>query len=202
MIKAIVFDMGGVYINDVYPLVMGHIADVFHTSISGIEAVNKKRFEQLQRGEITTYQCFSPLQDIFGVSLMDEELNELLSDIYRKVVTINEPVKNLIHFLKGKYKLALLSNTEKDIAAINREKGLFDIFDHVFLSCDLGMRKPEHAFFAHAVKTMQIEQSSILYFDDLIEYVAVADRLGIKAHTYTSYPRLLKFLDAYNLPHP
>ncbi len=202
MIKAIVFDMGGVYVNDVYPLVMGHVAETFHTSVSALEVVNKKRFEQLQRGEITTMQCFAPLQDVFGVRIPEDELTDLLKRPYKDVYEVNEQIRHLMLSLKSTYKIVLLSNTEKDIAKINRDNHLFDVFDAVILSCEIGMRKPSREIFEYLMKKMDMPASALFFVDDLIENIAGADRVRILGHQYRSYERLLKALVAHGIEIP
>jgi len=54
-------------------------------------------------------------------------------------------------------------------------------FDRVFLSSDIGMRKPEAAAFAHIADTIGVPTAHILFFDDLVENVVGAVAAGLQA---------------------
>ncbi len=86
------------------------------------------------------------------------------------------------------YKTAILSNTNwmhwnksvKDFFGID---GLTveDYFDHVFLSCDLGMVKPDHRIYEHVIETTGVKAEDIVFFDDSARNCEGARQCGIKA---------------------
>jgi putative hydrolase of the HAD superfamily len=54
-------------------------------------------------------------------------------------------------------------------------------FDDIFVSSELGVRKPEQRAFETVVQKMGVDPASVLFFDDLPQNVAGAEALGIRA---------------------
>lgn len=54
-------------------------------------------------------------------------------------------------------------------------------FDRVFVSCELGLRKPERAAFAAVSRAIGVAAQAILFFDDTLENVLGARRAGLQA---------------------
>lgn len=53
-------------------------------------------------------------------------------------------------------------------------------FDHVFVSSDIGHRKPERAAFEFIGQALDLPLSAILFFDDLPDNVAGAADAGLQ----------------------
>lgn len=54
-------------------------------------------------------------------------------------------------------------------------------FKHVFVSSDIGKRKPEPEAFHHVAREIGVAPGQILFFDDLLENVEGARRAGLEA---------------------
>ena len=76
-------------------------------------------------------------------------------------------------------KLAVLSNTIEPHAKPVRESGLFEPFDYVFLSHEIGLRKPDPAAYQHVVETMKVDPEKSVFIDDDPENVEAATQLGM-----------------------
>ena len=57
----------------------------------------------------------------------------------------------------------------------------FTAFDRVFLSFEMGLRKPERAAFDAIAEAIDTPLSSVLFFDDTIENVEAARAAGLPA---------------------
>lgn len=100
------------------------------------------------------------------------------------------PTERLEMLLKIKqhYSVNVLSNTneihwqqaEEDFF---RYKGLQvnDFFDHIFLSCRLGMEKPAPELFRHCVECLGVEPEEVLFLDDSEVNCQAARDCGLKA---------------------
>jgi putative hydrolase of the HAD superfamily len=118
-----------------------------------------------------------------GVDLPAEEFNALWSSHF----TVHEAVLPRVEGLVGRVKLALLSNTNVLHAAFLRPKlPVLERFDHVLLSCELGVVKPEPAFFKEALERLGCAPHEAAFFDDLPEFVQAANALGIRGHLFTT----------------
>ena len=73
------------------------------------------------------------------------------------------------------------------------------LFDRLFLSFEIGMRKPEPAAFAAVTQAIGVEPESILFFDDLAENVAGARAAGLRATQVRSPADVARVLDELGL---
>lgn len=81
----------------------------------------------------------------------------------------------------------LASNQEPTRAEyIRNVMGFQDYFDELFFSCDLGVLKPNHAFFSSVQGRISMEPRSIWFWDDALRYVRGARAAGWNAVLYES----------------
>ncbi|RVU26769.1 HAD family phosphatase [Sandaracinomonas limnophila] len=112
----------------------------------------------------------------------DEAFNALLLDI---------PVESYLTLqqFKPNFKsLNLLSNTSsihsniyfKNNIGPNGEN-LFDLFDQIFLSYELGLVKPDALIYQKVAENLQVDYKDIIFFDDNAANIETALNLGIQA---------------------
>lgn len=102
-----------------------------------------------------------------------------------------------IRELRRHYRLGLLSNTNAlHFAHLERLYPLLAGFDFRILSFQVGAEKPHQAIYAAAEEQAQCAPAHILYFDDIPEFVATAQRRGWQAEVFTGAPALLTALQA------
>ncbi len=58
---------------------------------------------------------------------------------------------------------------------------MFRLFERVFVSSEIGLRKPHRAAFDYVVREMGVEANAILFFDDLPDNIAGATDAGLRA---------------------
>ncbi len=54
-------------------------------------------------------------------------------------------------------------------------------FDHLFVSCEMGVAKPAQAFFLTIIEKLQLPPSALLFIDDNADNVSAAAAVGINA---------------------
>ncbi len=64
------------------------------------------------------------------------------------------------------YRLALLTNRHEPLNGYLEKIGLAEYFDPVFVAGEVGVWKPDPGVFHHAVKTLQLPPSAVLYVGD------------------------------------
>ena len=77
--------------------------------------------------------------------------------------------------------------------------GFQDAFDHLFFSCELGLQKPDHAYYQYIEKALNLEKGSILFWDDLEINVIAARENGWNAEIYTAFDEFEKTMTQYDL---
>ncbi len=79
--------------------------------------------------------------------------------------------------------MAALSNTNEIHVEefTDRHSDLMSLFDEVFFSSEIGLRKPDEDCFGHVLGSCHVDASEVLFFDDQRENVDAARRLGIRS---------------------
>lgn len=62
--------------------------------------------------------------------------------------------------------------------------GYGDLFEREFYSCDLGVAKPDVAYFSAIVESTALSPASLLFIDDRLDNVESAREIGINAATF------------------
>ncbi len=69
-------------------------------------------------------------------------------------------------------------------AIMQDERGYGEWFDQTFYSCDLGLAKPDPAYFRAILGAIELPASSVLFIDDNESNVAGALSVGLQAEVY------------------
>jgi putative hydrolase of the HAD superfamily len=105
-------------------------------------------------------------------------------------------LSTLTEMLKQRYTLGLLSNTDPLHWALAKQRcPALAHFTQIFLSFELGQIKPEPEIFRTMLMRLEAPPSAIYFFDDSLENVEAANRLGIngfRVTTPTEIHQLLK----------
>jgi putative hydrolase of the HAD superfamily len=90
---------------------------------------------------------------------------------------------DLLAELRETYRLAALSNTNAlHWKRLEGEFGIPTLFERVFTSYELGLRKPDPAIYVHTLSALNVRAEDVLFFDDNPANIAAARDLGMQAH--------------------
>lgn len=188
-IKNIIFDLGGVLLNIDYNLTREAFINL---GISQEQLLYSQKeqgllFDQLEIGNISPEIFYDQIRDMSYLGLSASEIdgawNALLLDFPKERL-------DLLASLKGKYRLFLLSNTNiihyeayiANFKAEHGENGLGSYFEKMYLSHEVGLRKPDPKIFQLVLDEQKLEASQTLFIDDSKQHIDVANSLGIKTH--------------------
>jgi epoxide hydrolase-like predicted phosphatase len=120
-------------------------------------------------------------------------------EVFKGGEQINPEMRALLAELKGRYKLAVVSNASWTDAELTEmlvgEHGLpADTFDVVVTSTSAGVVKPNPAIYQLALQRLGVRASEAVFTDDLASFTKGAARLGIHTHTFTTPAGLRKYL--------
>jgi putative hydrolase of the HAD superfamily len=185
-VDAVIFDFGNVLGFFSHQKAMGQLLAYAPPGTSGEEMLAfafeiEHRFE---RGELSGPEVLAQLRAKFGLAGSDEELALALADMF----TPNPPVCDLVPRLTGRYRLGLLSNTNEVHYALFRQQfaSVLDHFDHVIVSHEVRMRKPDPALFHYTQARFGLSPGALVFIDDLPDNVAAARQCGWHGIVYTS----------------
>ncbi|MBA3073426.1 MAG: HAD-IA family hydrolase [Anaerolineae bacterium] len=80
---------------------------------------------------------------------------------------------------------------------MKKEMGFLEVFDHLFISCEMGTQKPGDAYYRYIETHLRLPGESILFWDDRPRNVNAAKARGWNAEVYTNYEQFLETLALY-----
>ena len=143
-------------------------------------------YDQHERGKIDLNTYFSVLRTNLGVDISDAHLRDGWNAI---LIGAMPGISDLLASAAGRFPLYAFSNSnpEHQKCLSDRFVDLLRPFKQIFVSSDIGLRKPEPNAYRHVVDVIGVSASRILFFDDLIENVEGARACGLQAvHVRTS----------------
>ncbi|AKP33706.1 glucose-1-phosphatase [Yersinia aleksiciae] len=178
-----IFDLGNVIVDIDFKRVLG-----VWSKLSGVPLATLSErftmgevFQQHERGEVSDEDFARQLSDEMGVSLSFEQFAEGWQAVF---VALRPEVIAIMHKLREDgHRVVVLSNTNRlhcnhwpqhypEVAAAA---------DHMYLSQDLGMRKPEARIYQHVLNAENIPAEQAVFFDDVEANIIAARIEGITA---------------------
>lgn len=181
-IDAFLFDLGNVVVGIDFERALSHWALSAACSAADLRArfCFDEAYERHERGEITVTEYFTDLRRTLAVDLSDEELMDGWNAIYTGA--IDAVVAQLPAMARSRPLYAFTNTNLCHHAVWSRlHAEVLQHFEHIFLSCHLGLRKPEPAAFAAVARHISVPMDRILFFDDTEENVVGAQAVGMPA---------------------
>ncbi len=186
-IKYIIFDLGGVLIDidfektfEAYAKITGKPKETLKQSkpLAGI-------YLDYESGVLSDADFRNEIREKLHVDVDDKTIDNAWNAL---LLDFNNNAFNLIHSLKTKYSLYLLSNTNnihfqhcnQRIVEQGLGESLKSLFNGLFLSYKIGYRKPSERIYQHVIKRLKCLPQEILFIDDLEENIKAAQELGIQ----------------------
>lgn len=199
MIRAIIFDLGGV----ILPFDFSHAYERMER-LSGLardeirrRLVESKLPARLESGRIQPQAFVDSVNQLLGTRLGFEEFRDVWVSIFAEDPLIPE---NLLSCLKDRYRLLLLSNTNAihfDWVVENFPH--FAHFDRWVVSHEVGALKPDPAIYAEVLRHTGCRAEECFFTDDVPAYVDGARKAGIDAVQFTGLEGLRAQMAARNI---
>lgn len=192
MDKMVIFDWGGVvenHENDLKDLKDAKIRVIrrFNKSLSDDEIL-KRWADKTERGtllsiinsEIEIRNWVNMIQKNMNINVSFEEFKNAYEEEF-SLIRYYEDVVKYAHSLKNRCKIAILSNLIFfDKKRIDNQYDLSK-FDKVYLSYEIGIRKPDREIYEYVLNDLKIEAKNILFIDDNINNIITAKDCGMNA---------------------
>lgn len=196
MIKAICFDLDGVYFLNGKP---NFIKALVNLGVSEDEA--KRVFlksdqmnAQYKLGRMSDEDYWTWALKEWGLHLTVQEVVDLLMKGYETNALAVEYVKKV---RVAGYKTVICSNNfPARIKGLQKRFGFLNDFDTVVLSYMAGVAKPNKAIFEELVRKTEVLPDEIVYSDDDESKMSGAKELGINTFLYTDFDTFVKYLES------
>jgi putative hydrolase of the HAD superfamily len=204
-IKAIIFDFGEV-LNAPLDLeaIKAHRAQIAKKLNLTPDGLWTYLFEgepsrQWMTGKLSWDQFWAAVLAPRGVS-DPEEVQSISDSVFAGTEKLNPDMVSLLEELKGRYKLAILSNAswteEEMVAMLHDERELPEgLVDTVVTSTSVGVTKPDPRIYQVALKRLGVRPEETIFTDDLPSFTAEAARLGMHTHNFRTPAAFRKFLN-------
>lgn len=188
MIRNIIFDLGGVILNIDYKLTIDKFKDFGASNIETIfsQAQQNFIFDKIDKGLISPEEFRQEIKSFYPGMFTDQTIDQAWN-----AMLINFPVHRieLLKELKKNYNTYLLSNTNAihypvytDMLKKNTGvEHLNQIFTKLYLSHEIGMRKPDEEIFLYVLKDNNILANETLFIDDSEQHLITSKKLGINS---------------------
>jgi putative hydrolase of the HAD superfamily len=176
-IKAVIFDWGGVLIDDPAPGLMKYCAEHLGVTTQDYIKAHSLFQDDFQKGIITEEAFWENICERLNVALPKSQ--SLWADAFAYVYSPKTEVFNLAKTLKAAgYKTGFLSNTEMPCYEFFHKQN-YDMFDVMLFSCCEKLIKPSRQIYLNAVAKLEIEPAQAVFIDDKPEYTQGAKQAGL-----------------------
>ena len=186
--KAIIFDLGAVILNINYQNTIDEFTKlgVNNAATFYSKKVQTNLFNQIETGMISSNEFLKVLQKETknaNINQVEKAWNAMLLDLPEERIQLIEKLK------KNNYSIYLLSNTNAiHIDAIKKQLGkrkwlaFCKLFDKMYLSHELGLRKPDVKIFEYILNEQKLKAEEVFFIDDSPQHIASAKKIGIHCH--------------------
>lgn len=189
MIKAVVFDMGGVLLDlDFIRCIKAFKSIGFEDITDYLDIYHQKGFiGKLEEGEINEEEFLSECLKHCAPGTSKEMVFQCFASL---LVGLNKPMIDTLKQLHGKYGLYLLTNnnplSRRAFDDMMMEYGLNsgELFTKQFYSYEMKMQKPGREIFEKTIEGVGCAPDEILFIDDSPRNCAGAEACGIKTVLY------------------
>lgn len=197
--QAIVCDLGGVLIGIDFARALDAWAPLSQFSRPELQAAFQfdLPYRRHERGEIDGEEYFAHLRTMLRLDASHVEIaagwNAIFLDEVHETLALFERVRQRLP-------VYLFSNSNATHKAVwtARYPRLVSAFNEVFVSSDLGVRKPEPEAFQAIARRIGLPLEAMLFFDDTLENVDGARAVGMRAVHVRSPADVAAALEEFN----
>ena len=181
-VEGLLFDMGGVLFNIDFNLAFQTWKQWTLLPVEELRSRFKmdEPYKKHERGEIGASQYFHHLRNVLELQATDSEIALGWNAIYRDEI---DETLNYISKVKSQLPCFAFTNsnpTHQDFW-VNKYPRVIKSLDKIFVSSELGLRKPERESFEAISDATGISLGAMLFFDDTKENVIGAEMSGMRA---------------------
>ena len=186
MIKVVFFDVGGVLLKQ-----DSNVFDVFD-KMNGFQSGESVRLWTEYLHQAHTGKIFSPQQ-----YYQFPQITNLKNKLYET----NKPTKGIIRILNelsASLRLGVISNFTPDLDDVLKQIGVYDFFEHVINSSQVGIKKPSPEIYNVSCSKFNILPSEAIFVDDNSRNVEAAQDFGMNGILFTGSDSLETALRQYS----
>ena len=186
-IDNIIFDLGNVILNIDYQNTIDAFEKIGVIDASSFYSKSSQLniFSQLETGRISKQDFVFEIQKFAPKATATQIINawnSILQDLPNERLEVLKKIKD-------KFKIFLLSNTNSihiekiiDNLGLKKYKEFYNLFDKVYYSHEIKLRKPNSDIFRLVIKENNLSIKNTLFIDDSIQHIESAKKIGLKTY--------------------
>jgi epoxide hydrolase-like predicted phosphatase len=191
-IKGIIFDLGGViapYGDKIQEAKF--ISEKLRVSErEALDAVEHSDYHLAELGQETSVKSWYRTFDELNIHRPDDAILALMYSWIDRVAITSQAMLDLVDQLRAEHKVSLLSNTSAEYIQTPKRRHIFEHFDDVVLSYEVGLRKPDPAIYKLAAGHLGLLPRQLVFVDDLVVNVEGANQVGIHGVVFRGIDQL------------
>jgi epoxide hydrolase-like predicted phosphatase len=189
-IRAVFFDLGGVIVRTEYQAPRQQLADRLGMEYDDLDRIvfGSETGQQASIGAITALQHWESVMK--RLKRPYEEMTAIRDEFFAGDI-VDREILAFLRSLRGTYITGLISNAWSDLREyIVREK-MEDAFDHIIISAEVGVAKPEAKIFQIALQQAEVSPNEALFVDDFQVNIEGCQKVGMKGIHFKDAPSAL-----------
>jgi len=189
MAPTIVFDLGGVLVHLDWDKICAPLTRLSDRTYDEVmkEVRNGPIVESSMLGQLTPQEFHRAICDEIHVAI---DFDPFI-DIWNSILSIDDDMAHFVGELATTHTLVIASNTDAIHFAYSLEHfPALKAFDRHFLSCEMGLLKPDPAYFHHVLYGLWASPANCIFIDDRPDNVRAARNLGINGLVFESQEKL------------
>jgi len=185
MVKALIFDIGGV---TVLPGSTKELrrkySKILNRDSQKFDSIWFKYYPSLRIGKIKIKKFWDNILSDLNKDYDIKKLNKIMY-MYGKS---NKNILNFIGSNNKEYRTAALTNNIKEWFGVHKKRfNLGKYFDIIITSFDTGLAKPDKKIYLLTLKRLKLKPNECLFIDDYESNINAAKKLGMKTILYKNF---------------
>lgn len=189
-INAIIFDFGGIFINLNYSATIEAFKNLGIEAFDSLytQAQQSHLFDDYETGKISSQRFINGLLNYLPSGTTP---NQVVAAWNAMILDVDPSKVELLHELRANYPVYLLSNTNEihiDLAFRRWKKSIgtsiHESFDKIYLSHEVGLRKPHKEIFERVCEENHLIPSQTLFIDDTLQHIQGAASIALQTHLH------------------
>jgi putative hydrolase of the HAD superfamily len=183
-IESIIFDWGGVLIDDPRPGLLRYCSEAFGVPLENYTPVHDLFLDDFHTGKISEERFWRQIANKLGKPM--PSVKPQWYEAFRSAYVPRQQMFHLASSLHDKgYKIALLSNTELPAVRFFHEQH-YNMFDLFVFSCVERVMKPQRRIYEITLERLGSKAGQTVFIDDRQDYTRGAEKVGLNTILFKS----------------
>jgi putative hydrolase of the HAD superfamily len=178
-IRAVFFDLGGVILRTEYQAPRQQLAERLGLEYDDLDRIvfNSETGIQAATGAITSRQHWEAVMK--RLKRPPEEMESIRDEFFAGDI-IDRDIVNYLRSLRATHKTGLISNNWSDLREYLVREKIIDAFDHIIISAEVGVAKPEPGIYRIALEQAGVQPEEAVFVDDFHANIQGCEKVGMR----------------------